>query len=205
MHGAKKSDPGIVAGMAANKGARAPAEPPERRAGTERNPGGAGTGRTQGRETVPSGAERIRERARRNGKEKFTALLHHVTVEALERACNGLRPASAPGADGVTWEEYGEGLDGRLRDLHRRVHSGAYRATPSRRVTIPKPDGGERPPGVAALEDRILRKAVVDNIFHPIYETDFLGFSYGFRPGRGAHDALAVGMRILTKVIRRSS
>ena len=127
----------------------------------------------------------------------MTALLHHITVEALRAAYAGLKPESAPGVDGVTWEEYGEGLEGRLPDLHRRVHTGAYRATPSRRVNIPKPDGGTRPLGVAALEDKIVQKAVVDNLLTPIYEAEFLGFSYGFRPGRGAHDALdalAVGI-----------
>ena len=103
---------------------------------------------------------------------------------------------AAPGVDGVRWEEYGEELEGRLPDLHRRVHTGAYRATPSRRVNIPKPDGGTRPLGVAALEDKIVQKAVVDNLLTPIYEAEFLGFSYGFRPGRGAHDALDAGERV---------
>ena len=104
---------------------------------------------------------------------------------------------AAAGADGVTWRMYAEGLEGRLADLHERVHSGAYRATPSRRVNIPKPDGGTRPLGVAAIEDKIVQKAVTETILTPIYETEFLGFSYGFRPGRGAHDALdaiAVGI-----------
>ena len=197
MYDAKKSDPGIVAGKVANKGGISPAEPLERRAGIERNPGGPSTGRTQSRGTVSQGAERIGQFIARNPQEKLTALLHHITVDALRAAYYGLKPESAPGVDGVTWEEYGEGLEGRLPDLHRRVHTGAYRATPSRRVNIPKPDGGTRPLGVAALEDKIVQKAVVDTILTPIYEAEFLGFSYGFRPGRGAHDALdalAVGI-----------
>ena len=199
MHDAKKSDPGIVPrgrcgsttlGKVANKGAQAPAEPLEGRAGIERNPGGRNTDHTQWWGAVPQGAERIRQFVKREPKEKLTALLHHITPEALRRAYHGLQPGAAPGADGLTWEEYGRGLDERLHDLHERVQTGAYRATPSRRVNIPKPDGGTRPLGVAALEDKIVQKAVVDNLLTPIYEAEFLGFSYGFRPGRGAHDAL---------------
>ena len=135
-------------------------------------------------------AERIREVIKRKPQEKLTALLHHIRTDALRDAYLGLKPESAPGADGMRWEEYGEGLEERLLDLHRRVHAGTYRATPSRRVNIPKPDGGTRPLGVAALEDKIVQKAVVDTLLTPIYEAEFLGFSYGFRPGRGAHDAL---------------
>ena len=206
MHDAKKSDPGIVPrgrcastrpGKAANKGAQAPAEPLEGRAGIERNPGGRSTDHTQWWGSVSQGAERIRQYIQRNPQEKLTALLHHITADALRRAYHGLQPKAAPGADGVSWEEYGHGLDERLLDLHGRVQSGAYRATPSRRVNIPKPDGGTRPLGVAALEDKIVQKAVVDTLLTPIYEAEFLGFSYGFRPGRGAHDALdaiAVGI-----------
>ena len=190
MNDAKKSDPGIVPRKATNEGARATEESLEGRAGIERNPGGTSTGRTQRRATVSQGAERIRQFIERKPEEKLTALLHHVTPEALRAAYEGLKPESAPGADGMTWEEYGEGLEERLLDLHLRVHTGAYRATPSKRVNIPKPDGGTRPLGVAALEDKIVQKAVVDNLLTPIYEAEFLGFSYGFRPGRGAHDAL---------------
>ena len=135
-------------------------------------------------------AERIRQFIERNPKEKLTALLHHVTPETLGEAFHALKREAAPGVDGVRWEEYETGWDGRMPDLHRRVHTGAYRATPSRRVNIPKPDGGTRPLGVAALEDKIVQRAVVDNILTPIYESEFIGFSYGFRPGRGAHDAL---------------
>ena len=199
MHDAKKSDPGILPrgwcasttpGKAANKGAQAPAEPLEGRAGIERNPGGRSTDHTQRWGPVSQGAERIRQFIKRNPQEKLTALLHHITADALRGAYHGLKPKAAPGTDGVTWEEYGHGLDERLLDLHGRVQAGAYRATPSRRVNIPKPDGGTRPLGVAALEDKIVQKAVVDNLLTPIYEAEFLGFSYGFRPGRGAHNAL---------------
>ena len=139
---------------------------------------------------MPSGAERIRQAARRKPKEKRTALLHHLTPETLGAAYDALKREAAPGVDGMSWEEYGQGRDERLRDLHERVHRGAYRAKPVRRVKIPKPDGGERALGVAALEDKILQRAMVDNILTPIHETEFIGFSYGFRPGRGAHDAL---------------
>ena len=139
---------------------------------------------------MPSGADRIRQHVKEKPKEKLTALLHHITPEALGAAYATLKRDAAPGVDGMTWEEYGQGLDGRLHDLHRRVHTGAYRAAPVRRVKIPQPDGGERPLGIAALEDKLVQKAVVDNLLTPIYEAEFIGFSYGFRPGRGAHDAL---------------
>jgi len=140
---------------------------------------------------VPQAATRIRKAAERNRQERLTALLHHITPEVLGAAYFALKRDAAAGMDGVTWDMYGEGLDERLLDLHRRLHSGgAYRAPPVRRVEIPKPDGGTRPLGIAALEDKIVQKAVVDVILTPIYEAEFLGFSYGFRPGRGAHDAL---------------
>ena len=118
------------------------------------------------------------------------ALLHHVTVDVLHDAFLSLRKDAAAGVDGVTWHAYADGLEGRLADLHARVHRGAYRAPPSRRVFIPKEDGGQRPLGIAALEDKVLQRAVTDTILVPIYETEFLGFSYGFRPGRGTHNAL---------------
>ena len=120
---------------------------------------------------------------------QFTALLHHVTVALLREGFYALKRKAAPGVDGITWEEYESGLEGRLVDLHRRVHRGAYRAQPSRRVYIPKPDGRQRPLGVAALEDKIVQHAVV-TILNQIYEEDFRGFSYGFRPGRSQHQAL---------------
>ena len=134
--------------------------------------------------------ERIRQAATRKPREKLTALLHHITTDALRCAFFDLKKTASAGVDGMVWSEYEDGLDERLLALHDRVHSGAYRALPSRRVSIPKPDGGMRPLGIAALEDKIVQKAVVDVILTPLYEPDFLGFSYGFRPGRGAHDAL---------------
>ena len=190
MHDAQQSDAAIVAMKAANKGARAPAEPLERRAAAEKNPRSTGTVRTQSRGAVSPGAERIRQFAKENPGERLTALLHHITPEALRDAYLALKRDAAPGVDGMTWREYGDGLDERLLDLHGRVHRGAYRATPVRRVEIPKPDGGVRPLGIASLEDKIVQRAVVEQILNPIYESEFYGFSYGFRPGRSAHDAL---------------
>ena len=190
MNGVKKSDGAIVPMKRANKGARAPAESVEGRASTKGNPRGESTRRTQSRESVTQAAERIRQAATRKPREKLTALLHHVTPDVLRWAFHAIKRDVAAGVDGMTWGEYAEGLEERLLDLHRRVQSGAYRAPPVRRVEIPKPDGGTRPLGVAALEDKIVQKAVTEVILTPIYEPVFLGFSYGFRPGRGAHDAL---------------
>ena len=154
--------------------------------------------RTQDRESVSQAADRIRQFVQREPGVRLTALLHHITVDALRWAFFEMKKNAAAGVDGMTWRMYEEGLEGRLADLHDRVHSGAYRARPSRRVNIPKPDGGTRPLGVAAIEDKIVQKAVAETILTPIYEAEFLGFSYGFRPGRGTHnalDALVVGMR----------
>ena len=197
MNGMEKSDSGIVAVKSANKGTAVPAEPMERRTEPEGNLESQSTRRAQDRESVTQAADRIRRFVKREPRQRLTTLLHHVTVEALRWSFFELRKDAAAGADGMTWRMYEEGLEGRLADLHDRVHSGAYRATPSRRVNIPKPDGGTRPLGIAAIEDKIVQKAVMETILTPIYEADFLGFSYGFRPGRGAHsalDALAVGI-----------
>jgi RNA-directed DNA polymerase len=161
----------------------------EPRTGTKGNAVQQSTFRTQGRVDASQALERIRRAARRNKKEKFTALLHHITLDALEQAFRATAKDAAAGVDGVKWEEYEADLDRNLARLHARVHSGSYRATPSRRVYIPKPDGGRRPLAVAALEDKIVQRAVV-GVLNAIYEEDFLGLSYGFRPGRGAHDAL---------------
>ncbi len=180
---------GIVAAKPANKGAQATAETVERRPMTNGNSQGQSTGRTQSRATVTQAAERIRQFVKREPQEKLTALLHHVTPEAL----GGLLRAEARSGPGGGRDDVAgvrDGVGSALHDLHRRVHTGAYRATPVRRVNIDKPDGGTRPLGVAALEDKIVQKAVVDVILTPIYEEEFLGISYGFRPGRGAHDAL---------------
>ena len=138
---------------------------------------------------MSSALGRVRQVARGDKEVKFTALLHHVTVESLEMAFRALRPEAAPGVDGQTWLAYGQNLGENLRDLHERLHRGAFRAKPSRRVYIPKADGRQRPLGIAALEDKIVQRAVVE-VLNAIYEADFLGFSYGYRPGRSQHDAL---------------
>ncbi len=146
--------------------------------------------------SAPSDLARVSRAARKDKDAKFTALLHHVDVGRLRAAYWAIRPKAAPGVDGVTWLDYGLDLEANLRDLHARVHGGSYRAKPSRRVFIPKADGRLRPLGVAALEDKVLQRAVVE-VLNAIYETDFLGFSYGFRPGRSPHhalDALSVGI-----------
>lgn len=145
---------------------------------------------------MSSGLERVRTAAGQGKKDRFTALLHHVTVDLLRDAYSWLKRDAAAGVDGVTWEDYGNDLEANLAGLHARIHRGAYRAQPSRRTYIPKPDGRRRPLGIAALEDKIVQRALVE-VLNAIYEEDFLGFSYGFRPGRGQHgalDALAVGI-----------
>ena len=134
--------------------------------------------------------------ARRDKGARFTALLHHVSLGRLRAAYWAIRPQAAPGVDGVTWAAYGQGLEANLQDLHGRVQSGRYRAKPSRRVYIPKADGRQRPLGIASLEDKVVQRAVVE-VLNAVYQVDFRGFSYGFRPGRGPHDALdalAVGI-----------
>jgi group II intron reverse transcriptase/maturase len=173
----------------ANKAEQSAAELVERRAGTKRNAGQHDTHRTPSRVSVPHGLERIRQTAREKKEEKFTALLHHVSTELLETAFFELKEHAAPGVDGLTWRDYEQNLEGNLADLHARVHRGAYRPLPSRRVYIPKSDGRQRPLAVAALEDKIVQRAVAA-VLNAIYEEDFLGFSYGFRPQRGAHDAM---------------
>ena len=145
---------------------------------------------------MSSDLDRVRQVARKDRDARFTALLHHVTVERLEVAYRGIRPGAAPGVDEVTWRDYGQNLEENLRGLHARVHGGVFRARPSRRVFIPKRDGRLRPLGVASLEDKIVQRALVE-VLNAVYEEDFLGFSYGFRPGRSPHqalDALFVGI-----------
>ena len=188
MHGRGKSDEAVVAMKLANKAEQSAAEPVERRAETKRNARQHDTHRTLGRARVPQGLERIRQTAREKRDEKFTALLHHVSTDLLEAEFFALKEHAAPGVDGLTWRDYEQNLEGNLVDLHARVHRGAYRPLPSRRVYIPKPDGRQRPLAVAALEDKIVQRAVAA-VLNAIYEEDFLGFSYGFRPQRGAHDA----------------
>lgn len=185
----EKSDSAIVAVKLANKAEPSAAELVEPRAGTKGNADQQSMRRAQNRGSVSRALGRVRQAARERKKEKFTALLHHVDDAMLETAFYTLKRAAAPGVDGMTWRTYEQDLDRRIRDLHARVHSGAYRALPSRRSYIPKEDGSKRPLAVAALEDKIVQKAVAA-VLSEIYEEDFLGFSYGFRPERGQHDAL---------------
>jgi group II intron reverse transcriptase/maturase len=138
---------------------------------------------------VTQALDRVRQAARRRKKEQFTTLLHHINVDTLRTAYYALKRKAAPGVDGVTWQDYEADLERRLEDLHGRVHRGAYRPQPSRRTYIPKADGKQRPLAIAALEDKIVQGATV-LVLNAIYEGDFCGFSYGFRPGRGPHDAL---------------
>jgi group II intron reverse transcriptase/maturase len=138
---------------------------------------------------VSHGLERVRQAARQRKKERFTTLLHHVTIDRLRESFHALKRNAAPGVDGLTWQYFEAGLEDNLQRLHARVQSGAYRALPVRRRYIPKPDGKQRPLGIAALEDKVVQRAVVE-VLNAIYEEDFLGFSYGFRPGRSQHDAL---------------
>ncbi len=167
----------------------AAAELGEPRTGTKGNAGQQSTCRAQDRERVSQALERVRQVARQRKKERFTALLHHVDISLLRLAFYALKRDAAPGVDGITWHDYEADLERRLGDLHDRVHRGAYRAQPSRRRYIPKPDGRQRPLAIAALEDKIVQRAMVA-VLNGIYEEDFLGFSYGFRPKRSQHDAL---------------
>lgn len=189
MHDREKSDSAIVARKPTNKAGRPAAEPAERRAGTEGNASQQSTCRAQNRESVSQALDRVRQAARLRKKERFTALSHHLSIDLLRMAFFDLKRNAAPGVDGLTWQDYEADLEPRLADLHDRVHRGAYRALPSRRRFIPKADGRQRPLAIAALEDKIVQRATV-TVLNAIYEEDFLGFSYGFRPRRGQHDAL---------------
>jgi RNA-directed DNA polymerase len=189
MHRRGESDSAIVAGKPTNKVERSAAEPVEPRAEAKGNARQQSTDRTQSRGTVSQALERIRQAARQRKKEKFTALLHHISIDLLDEAFFELRKDAAPGVDGLIWTDYEQNLERNLEDLHARIHRGAYRALPSRRTYIPKPDGRQRPLAIAALEDKIVQRATVA-VLNAIYEEDFLGFSYGFRAGRGTHDAL---------------
>jgi RNA-directed DNA polymerase len=191
-----KSDSPVVPAKPPNKAASAAAEVVEERglakgntASTTRPGHRAGPG-------VSHALDRVRQVAREDKEARFTALLHHVDLARLRAAYWAIRPKAAPGVDGVTWEAYGRELEDNLQDLLARLHTGRYRAKPSRRVYIPKADGRQRPLGIASLEDKIVQRAVVE-VLNAIYEVDFLGFSYGFRPGRDPHhalDALAAGI-----------
>jgi group II intron reverse transcriptase/maturase len=189
MNDPEKSDGLVVPAKPPNNAEFSVAEVVEERRPAKGNAAGktrpglsAGTG-------VPSALDRVRQRARTDKKARFTALVHHVDVDRLREAYRAINPRAATGVDDVTWEDYGQNLEDNLQGLHRRVQGGSYRARPTRRAYIPKPDGRARPLGIAALEDKIVQRAVVE-VLNGIYETDFFGFSYGFRPGRSAHDAL---------------
>ena len=197
MHDSRKSDGPVVPAKPSNKAEPFAAEGVEGRGPAEGNMGEQNAPRTQRRiEGARSALDRVRQRARQDRKARFTTLFHHITADRLRDAYLKLQKRAAPGVDGVTWEQYGENLEGNLLDLHARLHRGAYRARPSRRVYIPKTGGRQRPLGIASLEDKLVQRAVVE-VLNAIYEVDFLGFSYGFRPQRGPHnalDALAVGI-----------
>jgi RNA-directed DNA polymerase len=200
MHGWGKSDDCIVPKKPSNKDGRS-AEMVEGRRSTEENTMGPAASWTQSQSSVSSGLHRVREVARRDKRARFTALLHHVTVDQLRESFRLLHRDAAPGVDDLMWRQYEVGLEERIRCLHRRVHGGTYRALPSKRAYIPKPDGGQRPLGIAALEDKIVQQAVLTVLNH-IYEPDFLGFSYGYRPKRGTHDALdALWMGIMGRKV----
>jgi RNA-directed DNA polymerase len=189
MYGHKKSDPAIVARKPTNKAGRPAAEPAERSVGAKGNADQQSTRRAQDRESVSQALGRIRQAARQRKREKFTALYHHFSIPMLRTAFYALKREAAPGVDGLTWQDYEVDLDRRIEDLHIRVQRGVYRAQPSRRRYIPKTDGRQRPLAVAALEDKIVQRATVA-VLNVIYEEDFVGFSYGFRPKRSQHDAL---------------
>jgi RNA-directed DNA polymerase len=189
MNGQEKSDSGIVAVKPTNKAGRPVAELVEPRPETKGNAEQQRMHRTQSRARMSQSLDRVRQAARLRKKERFTALFHHINVDTLRTAFYALRRKAAPGVDGMTWRDYEADLEPRLKDLYERVHRGAYRPQPSRRTFIPKADGKQRPLAIAALEDKIVQGATV-MVLNAIYEGDFCGFSYGFRPGRGPHDAL---------------
>ena len=201
VHVCEESHSGVLPMNHSNKDTRSSAESGEGRPLIKENAGQSNTHPTQGGKGVSQGLAGVRKAAREHKEMKFTAWLHHLTVDLLRESFHSLKRKAAPGVDGVTWQEYESGLENRLVDLHGRVHRGAYRAMPSRRVYIQKEDGRQRPLGVAAMEDKIVQQAVV-TILNQIYEEDFLGFSYGFRPGRSQHDALdALSYALLKKKV----
>ncbi len=202
MNAGRESDGCVVPAKCPNKGGRSTlAEGMEGRRPTKENTGQTAASQMQSWGNALAGLNRVREAAKRDKRLRFTALLHHVSVALLANSFYSLKREAAPGVDGVTWQEYETDLDNRLEDLHSRVHRGTYRAQPSKRAYIPKPDGRQRPLGIAALEDKIVQHAV-GTVLNQIYEEDFQGFSYGFRPGRSAHDALdALSVGILRKKV----
>jgi RNA-directed DNA polymerase len=196
VHVLEKSDCAVLPVNRPNKGGQLPAEVGEGRAQMKENTDQSHMLLTQSGKSVSQGLDGVQRVAKERKQERFTALLHHLNVDLLRDSFYALQRKASPGVDGVRWQEYEVGLEDRLVDLHSRVHRGTYRAQPSRRVYIPKPDGRQRPIGIAALEDKVVQQAVV-TILNQIYEVDFKGFSYGFRPGRSPHqalDALYVGI-----------
>ena len=189
MYERGKSDSAVGATKPANKAERSAAELVEQRAGTKGNADQQSTRRAQDRESVTQALGRIRQAAKQRKKEKFTTLFHHISDELLRLSFFEIKKDAAPGVDGLMWQDYEAGLDRNIEDLHDRVQRGAYRALPSRRQYIPKPDGRQRPIAIAALEDKIVQRATAA-VLNTIYEEEFLGFSYGFRPKRNQHDAL---------------
>ncbi|MGB7368108.1 MAG: group II intron reverse transcriptase/maturase [Methylovirgula sp.] len=196
-----KSDRPVVPAKPSNKAAQAVAETVEERGLPEGNTASKTRSGLSAGQGVSSALDRVRRAAQKDKDARFTALLHHVDLDRLRAAYRALSPRAAAGVDGVTWQSYGRDLEVNLRELHARLHRGAYRARPSRRAYIPKADGRLRPLGIAALEDKIVQRAVVE-ILNAVYEVDFLGFSYGFRPGRSQHDALdALAAAILKRKV----
>src|ERR1700739_3004256 len=202
MNAGRESDGRVLPAKGPNKGGSlSPAEGLEGRRPTKENTGQAAASQMQSWGNALAGLHRVREAAKREKQLRFTALLHHVSVSLLVNSFYALKRQAAPGVDGITWQEYETDLDKRLEYLHSRVHRGTYRALPSKRAYIPKSDGRLRPLGIAALEDKIVQHAV-GTVLNQIYEEDFLGFSYGFRPRRSAHDALdALSVAILRRKV----
>ncbi len=199
MHADEKSDEGVLPLKQPNKEGLLSAEAVEGRTSPKGNGGQAAAVRTQCRAAASNGLAAVRQAARQSKDERFTALLHHLTTDLLKRSYFALKRDAAPGSDRVTWQAYGEDLDEKLKDLHDKVHKGSYRARPAKRTYIPKADGSQRPLSIWCLEDKIVQQAVV-TVLKAIYEEDFVGFSYGFRPGRSQHDALdALQVGILRK------
>ena len=195
-YGRGKSDGRVVPTKPLNKTEQEVTEVVEKRRPAKENANRQNRCRTQSRVDMLSALDRVRNTAKRDKDVKFTALLYHLTVNRLRASFISLKRSAAAGVDGVTWDDYNRFLEENLQELHGRNHRGAYRAKPSRRVNIPKPDERQRPLGIATLEDKLVQRAVT-GVLNAIYEEDFLGFSYGFRPGRNQHsalDALAVGL-----------
>lgn len=189
MNDHEKSHAPVVPAKLRNKAGRAVADGVEGRGATKGNLIGQNARRTQSRESAPNALDRVREAAKRDRKMKFTGLLHHITEERLTNVYRKLRKRAAAGVDGVVWKGYGEGLEEKIRELHGRIHRGAYRPKPTRRTYIRKADGSQRPLGIATIEDKIVQGAMAE-VLNAIYEEDFYGFCYGFRAGRSQHDAL---------------